>query len=318
MWNTPNGKRVLVGSERYVFGNAIDFMIDQDSKLDFEQLDASEEWLAGPFRALSIPDKYLVLRAISRALFSPDVPIPFQSALYESAIFSVFEYWVHNNTSLYVGSEIELATDIDDVIDYFMEGNHADSLFERDFGAAPPTRDAVVAALFTQLQTPNGARDLAETFKNKVLFDEDFLYDPSAATNPMMMNFMGISPKYWSEGPVQLAALRKEAKEEGASFSIIYWDLKASYLTTGFTERWASIRAAAVELERAEADKAKTKPSTKEQLREFARSNHLDTLPDKASFRAALAVHHPAETATVGTEEDEAVVPTKRSRQVED
>jgi hypothetical protein len=305
MWLTPSGARKLLGAERGLYSNALDMWIDCDMHNDFATLDVG----GGIFADLSVPDKYLVLRYVTAALLT-DTPPPFQSALLESTIHAVYRSQVGN-------WEGDAPEDIAaNLIDFYMESKvYADTLEEYlpedPDDADPPTRDTVLSALTARIRD-NGTEGIVELLMDRILWDRDFELDPMAPGDPRFL-MLDIDPGYWSAGPKLLQKLRKESRDAHESFGIVYWDLKASYLSTGFGGTWSEVRSTALQLEQA-ATPALAHPKLRKHF-EGQLGTHVHMLPRRAlgavlkkkgtsggrgaAAAAAAATHENAEVAPV-------------------
>ena len=276
MWLTSEGLRKLEGAERMLFSNAIDLFIDVDKGNEFDTMGPTNGH-EGIFARLSVPDKYLVLRHVSKALLT-DAPPPFRSAMLESAVYAIFcnhaENW-----------ECETPDEVaDDLIEYYMENDRfKDRLDLPDDFPDSPSRADVRSVLVTKVGA-DGARFFSEQLADSILSDRDFELPPLATGDPRF-SLMDIDPRYWSAGPSQLKALRKDARDKGESFGVVYWDLKASYLSTGFGKVWGSIRSAALRLEQA-APAELTRPTLKKHIN-FELTNHVDGLTKRAILVAS-------------------------------
>lgn len=271
MWLTSEGLRKLEGAERMLFSNAIDLFIDVDKGNEFDTM-GPKNGHGGIFARLSVPDKYLVLRHVSNALLT-EAPPPFKSAMLDSAVYAIFcnhaENW-----------ECETPDEVaDDLIEYFMEKDRfKDGLDLPDDFPDSPSRAEVRSVLVTKVGA-YGARFFSEQLADSILSDRDFELPP-LAPGDQRFSLMDIDPRYWSAGPSQLKALRKEARDKGESFGVVYWDLKASYLSTGFGKIWGSVRSEALRLEQA-APTALAHPTLKKHIN-FGLTNHVDDLTKRA------------------------------------
>lgn len=296
MWKTVKGERKLTGPERELFTAALDLFIDVDKGNDF---DTMGDITPTVFARLSIADKYLVLRYVAKALLT-DAPAPFLSALLESAVYAVIHYTADRWE---MSSPEEVA---EELVDLFMqdEGFLSLDILLPDSGCdGKPPRDDVLRALAAYVKK-DGVEFIVESLADKILWDRDFELPPMMPGDPRFV-LMGIDAEYWSRGPKQLQALRDEARRAGESFSVVYWDLKASYLTTvsarrgarkdgavdhsaplqGFSEVWAAVRPTALTLEK-DAPEAVVRPKTRKHFDVL--STHVDALVKRA-IAAGLA-----------------------------
>lgn len=268
MWLTPGGARALHGAERSLFASAIDFFVDVDKGNCFECLSADG---AEIFSRLAVRDKYLVLRCVSTALLSDSLP-PFASAVLESAIHAIYL----NYAATWACEEPSEAASL--LIDYFMENERfkGGSLDAYLTGSLSPTRDEVFRAITARVEA-GGAEEIAEELVDHILLDRGAHRSHPVSTDP----------KYWSEGAVQLKALRRESKAKGETFAFVYWDLKASFLTTGFPKVWSAGRKLALKLEK-DTPAAIAYPSLKKHINgELTR--HVETLFQKIARAYVVA-----------------------------
>ena len=266
MWLTNGTAGKLEGAMRKLFTNALDIFVDVDKGNDFDTMGPLNGH-DGIFARLAVPDKYLVLRHVAKALLTKS-PAPFKSAMLESAIYAIF----CNNADIWESDTPEEVAE--HLIDYYMENERfADWDLPEDFPATP-SREDVLKVLTKHIQT-YGAKFYSDQLADSILSDRDFELPPLAPGDPRF-RLMDIDPQYWSAGPTQLKELRKEARDKGESFGVVYWDLKAVFLTTGFPLSWAAIRSEVMRLEHA-APEALTRPKLKKHIN-CDLSSHVDSL----------------------------------------
>lgn len=222
MWITNEGERKLTGPERQLFANALDLLIDVDKGNDFDTLG---DYAPEIFARLSVPDKYLVLRYVVKAILT-DEPAPFRSALLEGALYTVLHY---NADRWESSSPQEIAEELIDLCmqdtEFFEVGDFLPADTE-----AEPSRADVLRALTARVEK-DGTDFIVESLTDKILSDRDFEL-PALSPGDPRFSLMDIDPEYWSKGPKQLRTLRDEASRANESFSVVYWDLKALYLST--------------------------------------------------------------------------------------
>ena len=84
MWRTPEGVRVLTGSEAKLFRMGLSSLV--------AWLDEDAEWESGVkgFDALSIPERFALLERVAVALLEDEGDPPKQTAVNEGAIAAVY------------------------------------------------------------------------------------------------------------------------------------------------------------------------------------------------------------------------------------
>ena len=317
MWYTsahPLHASVLKGAARDLFMRAICELLSEGVERDFAEYEPAP--CLSPFQALSIPDKYLVLRAVTRALLSPESPPPFLSALFESAVYAVYETlirrWEDSHPDVAIDGvlawHLEDARRGQDVI-YFNTvvvplsrsgggGGSGGGVGDADavYKVAPAAAD--VRAALVKEHALVGAAGLVSEIMNCTLWDSDFLLDPKP---PLECLRLKIEPAYWTAGAAQLAALRDEARGDCASFGVVFCDIKSAVVPTGLPRLWRTFhRDVAIALERA-APTALTHPVTRAEV--TAAAQHVAALHDDAYAvfcRAAKRARHEGSGAGAG------------------
>lgn len=86
MWRTPQGNRILAGSEAAAFKAAFGNLVE-----DLAEWDEEHQTGVSTFDTLSYGQRLAVLEDLARAMFDPGVPPPAHTSANEAAIYAVYQ-----------------------------------------------------------------------------------------------------------------------------------------------------------------------------------------------------------------------------------